>query len=133
MSKPLKATLLLLAFCTCVALVVVIFPSTSKFPDIVKGRPTESIMEFGKFYWQSLSYEEKRTFLEGYMMGLMSATMQVTVFHNVPHDDLKHIAMLDVSSSFVAFQIDKAYLEENNEEKPLFRVLYQENLKERSR
>lgn len=133
MTQPMKMAIILMAFSFSVALAVVMFPSRSKFPEVTKGHPSENIMEFGISYWRNLDYEEKRAFLDGYMTGLMSATMQVTLYHDIPHDDLKHIAMIGISSSYMSFQIDKAYAEEVNEERPLFQILFIENRKARSK
>lgn len=133
MSKAMKAVIALMVLSILGALVVATFPSRPKIPDVIKGRPTENIMDFGKYYWKNLNFEEKRAYLEGYMTGLMSATMQVTVFHDVPHDDLKHIAMIGMSSTYMVLQVDYAYEASENEERPLFQVLFKENQKARSR
>lgn len=99
------------------------------FPEIIRARPTENILQFSSSYWKSLGFEERRTFLEGYMMGLYSATLQVAFYHNIPHDKLKPIAIIGVSAPYLMMKVTTEYQKDVNEEQPLFRLLYAINRK----
>ncbi len=117
--KKFMLLLILLSFISCAQKV--------QIPEVIKGRPSDNIMEFGESYWMSLGFEEKRTFLEGYMLGLYSATLQVAFFENIPHDKLKHVAMLNITAEYLLMRLDVEYRKKEKREDPIFRVLYQIN------